>query len=262
MGERLQRQGALVLKRLRADSTLTPQRLAQLSVQLRHAGVATPRCHYDERHHLLCYPWQEGRSAREWFATELQASAHDWPGPALLMRLLAPVVALHRVPPRWELPPLDPWRRIAPRLGLLDERQQRAVVYPLQQRWQRIGQDCGVILHGDFHLGQLLLREHDQAAQLLDLEDCCQGPREFDLGNFAAHLVSSAPEHRFSAAELQRQLDALSAAYQQLGGEPLERQRLRLCAQLALLRRALKLAEQGQPPVRWQPLLEWLAQQP
>ncbi|MEZ5912486.1 MAG: phosphotransferase [Paracoccaceae bacterium] len=160
---------------------------------------------------------------------------------APMVDLLAPLGMLQGVR-AGDVPRFDPLLRIRPRLmaGVAD--------------W--LGRALGrlrpattggtVLLHGDFHLGQLI-RDRTGEVWLIDLDDLAAGPQEADLGNVIAHLATSGPAAR---GGFDRSLafwrDAVLAAWFALGRgcDPALVDRF---LRLALIRRHLKLREAGRP---------------
>lgn len=152
---------------------------------------------------------------------------------AEMVGALAPLhaIALHG------LDRFDPFRRIRPRL----DRSPPAVIALVKTlaardaalRWQ-----AAVVIHGDFHPGQVL-RDGDGAVWLVDLDDLARAPAEADLGNLAAWLATQAPGGLDEqAARGQRQVLAHAP-----WADPLL---VHHFCRIALVRRALKLAERGQ----------------
>ncbi|WP_210397201.1 phosphotransferase family protein [Motiliproteus sediminis] len=253
---RLQRQHGEARKQLRPESRLDAPSLARLSAQLQAEGVPTPRCHADGERRLR-YRWIDAVSARTEYSDEVAGGDLHWPPSATLAELLPPLVALHRARTDPAPPLLDPGWRIDERLA--DTRDDE-----LDRCWQRLRAAwqpwVDAVVHGDFHLGQLLLLQPPRhGVQLIDLEDCASGPPEFDLGNFAAHLATAATT--FNPERYQQLLTRVSAAYQQAGGRHVNQQRLAYCGQICLLRRYLKqrAAQPDTPPLT---LRRWLLETP
>jgi aminoglycoside phosphotransferase (APT) family kinase protein len=103
-------------------------------------------------------------------------------------------------------------------------------------------------VHGDFHAGQLIM---DSAGRvwLLDLEDLATGAPESDLGNFAAHLATR-PETRRGPIQqgFEHWLGHTLEAYRSIGGVG-HSGLAHSHGRIALIRRALKLRERGDPSV-------------
>lgn len=194
-------------------------RAQQHAEALAQADVATPlplRLAPD----ILAFPRLEGRSGA--------VLASDLPA------LLAPLPALHaaRVP---GLAPLDPFRRIFPRLAAAPPAlRARIAVLAAQPRPRPTS-----TVHGDFHPGQVIMAG-DRTAWLIDLDDLALATPEADLGNLLAWLLTS-PSTR-SAPPAKGWKAALLAAW--TGPAP-DCANLGLETEIALIRRALKCAERG-----------------
>jgi len=155
-----------------------------------------------------------------------------------LAALLEPLAALHGA----EVPGLeayDPLHRIRPRLAGGGE--------PWIDEWigrhTTSGRPAGPV-HGDFHAGQLV-RDAGGRVWVLDLDDLALGSPEADLGNFAAHLATR-PETRQGdpLPGFERWLTRV------LRHRPVaDRDLAASYGKIALLRRGLKLAEQGDASV-------------
>ena len=156
-----------------------------------------------------------------------------------LEALLAPLRDLHGLPLD-ALTRFDPFARITPRLtpalpaGIMRRIEAlRARVLP-----------AGGPVHGDFHPGQLI-EDAERRIWIIDLDDMGRGPPEADLGNLAAYLATrpetaEGPPPAGAALWSQR----IAAAY-----GPCDRDLLGHLAEIALIRRALKLAERGDAAV-------------
>jgi len=161
-------------------------------------------------------------------------------GPALLSRpltdLLAPLHRLHmsRIP---DLAPFDPLLRIRPRAALIDTPELHAIMdAPVPEGT--------AVLHGDFHVGQLIGAQGGPV-WIVDLDDLALGPPEADAANFVAHLATSGKTEEFWL-----RLPYWRAAV--IRAWPATRPALKpeiftVYLRLALLRRHLKLREAGRP---------------
>jgi streptomycin 6-kinase len=98
------------------------------------------------------------------------------------------------------------------------------------------------IVHGDFHVGQVLLPPDGGRPIIIDLDDLAVGHREADLANLIAHVVSSRTLYEGPVAQGFRALVRALVNETDL----LDRDLLGLYGAAALLRRALKLSEQGE----------------
>lgn len=198
---------------------------ARRSSILRGAGVATPAARPVGR--TVEFDRIEGTSG----LPLLNAASEDW---------LRPLAALHRC--RIDgITPCDPIRRIFPRLDLLTNPQ-------LGDALDRLAPDTPqgqTLLHGDFHMGQLI-KGADGKVWVVDLDDLCLGPPEADLGNLIANLATQPGLPADFPARLahwrQRILDAWTVICAPPCMATLEHHLV-----LALIRRHLKLREAGRP---------------
>jgi hypothetical protein len=161
-------------------------------------------------------------------------------GDASLPAMLASLALLHRMPPSG-LSRLDPFLRINPRLADAPAHLRRLFAILLRQD-RAINWPARTPVHGDFHPGQVILSDHG-TVWLVDLDDMALAPPEADLGNLAAWFATQRPGDlvpRCSAA-LTQVLTHAPGANPALATH--------FC-RIALLRRALKLAEKGQPWVQ------------
>jgi hypothetical protein len=157
--------------------------------------------------------------------------------PPSLAQMVAVLQCLQRLPPDG-LTRFDPFLRIRPRLGFAPARI-CALVTALQATDQALHWPDSSVVHGDFHPGQTI-RDTTGKIWLLDLDDLALAPTEADLGNLAAWFATQAAGNldHFARHALAQVL-ALSP-----GADPaLTRHFLKI----ALVRRALKLAEKGVP---------------
>ncbi len=174
--------------------------------------------------------------------------------------LLHPLAKLHAVDPKsLRLPPLNPWRRIGPRIARL--RQSRPPESDWHEKVTAIRKACEAALvssiaasgdlpqrtvHGDYHLRQVLYDKEDQRIWLLDLDDLASGLPESDLGNFTAHLITSGLfSPRPSAALYFQVARRVQHAYETETKIALRKGLLDCYGAVALLRRALKCHERG-----------------
>jgi Phosphotransferase enzyme family len=134
------------------------------------------------------------------------------------------------------LPRFDPFARIMPRLTpALPE----GIVRRIEVLRART-LPAGGPVHGDFHPGQLI-EDAEARIWIIDLDDMGWGPPEADLGNLAAYLATR-PETALGLPSIGATLwsERIAAAY-----GPCDRDLLGHLAEIALFRRALKLAERG-----------------
>jgi aminoglycoside phosphotransferase (APT) family kinase protein len=217
-------------------------------------GVPTPPGKAGASRDSVVFARLEGPTAtQEWAA--LGTLEH---GADARRRMAGPIAAallrLHRAGRAGlDLPWLDAWRRVRPRLAP-DAAAARVLG---SGRLQSIGttmarlsatelpasQSYGLV-HGDFHLGQLIRLRGGNGFVIVDLDDLALGPPEADIANCAAHIATSPHLHRgpveLGARDL---LDLLGAAYETAAGTRLDQRRLFWHAATNLLRRVLKRAE-------------------
>jgi aminoglycoside phosphotransferase (APT) family kinase protein len=135
-------------------------------------------------------------------------------------RFVSSLRDLHRV--QIERPPMAPRQVLAEALMALD---QLALVEPtlaaaamqLALHLRSVDEPGGptVLVHGDLHLGQLVV--HRGTARMVDLERAHHGHPHTDLASLAAHLVEvqiDSPHGRGAAV-----LDEVRTAWQQVGGD-------------------------------------------
>ena len=247
--------------------------LANSSVILATVGIRTPVGRYDGQTHTIVFPWIEGVSACDLFRPYFRPRSR-WPWaevPAhLWVGVLRPLVYLHRVETQGlNLAPLDPWRRILPRLQdgvgtqytdvatepwdiyrLLREARTTVEARTLSRR---------VVVHGDYHVGQVLFESPHSEPWLLDLDDLAVGLAESDLGNFAAHLATFAGPRGIGVFDVFDTFEGLLASvnkvYTDTASTPVDAVLVRFFGAVALLRRALKRMEQGAGMQSIQPIL-------
>lgn len=215
--------GDRVLKSLDSDGAV--DRLLLWTELLRNAGVTTPLASRGDRPRQVAFARISGRSGLEAVLTD---------GDAAIRNIFAALASLHAAEAS-DLPVFDALVRIRPRLDKFRE--------PWIENWideYLPPPDSTGLIHGDFHAGQLI-QDDEGVVWILDLDDLAHGSREADLGNFAAHLATR-PETRsddlFTGFRrwLERILRLNSGADSSL---------VYRYGRIALLRRALKLAEKG-----------------
>ncbi len=191
-------------------------------------GVITPNIEAVKNNHTILFERIDGE-----FGIELLQRAS-------LSELIAPLIELHYID-QAEFPRFDPFLRIEPRVaalsippGLIKEiNKRKEVEFPITG-----------IVHGDFHLGQLI-RESDGKCWILDLDDLASGPIEADLGNLAAYLATSPDTMGESVStSLCYWKNKITSAWNDLGQTYQENYFLYFM-QLALIRRTLKRIEAG-----------------
>jgi Phosphotransferase enzyme family len=157
--------------------------------------------------------------------------------PPSLAQMVTVLQCLQRVPPEG-LTRFDPFLRIHPRLGFAPPRI-RSLVTALMAKDVALGWPGSSVVHGDFHPGQTM-RDTAGTVWLLDLDDLALAPPEADLGNLAAWFATQAEGNLTALAS--------HALAQLLALAPDADQALTThFFKIALVRRALKLAERGAP---------------
>jgi hypothetical protein len=254
MTPRVRRDGAWVRKAL-PDAASGP-RLASRSQLLSARGVRTPQARYDASAQELVYPRIRGIPGREILRRAGgQASASH------LAACLLPLVRLHGVGPAGlDLQPLDPWRRIDPRLLELqaaegsDEaralcraalRARRSIERHLVAIGAQRDGAGQVLVHGDYHIGQLVFAGLEGEPWLLDLDDLALAARESDLGNFAAHLATVEDCAGDTLDTFRGLTSLLCSLYERLARHRVSPDTVEAYGAIALLRRALKRRERG-----------------
>jgi len=266
VSESVQRRGDEVHKRVADVNEDDIRILLRRTQRLVAAGLRTPSVRYESAHELLIFPWIDGTPGRSALREQLGQPLPDGACVPLsfmdaVFRILA---GLHGAAGgELGLQPLDPWRRIDPRLRaqkgrwLYEARLLRVSLAATLATVSAGTQALPVPVHGDFHVGQLVFDATDGGAWLLDLDDLAVGAAESDVANFAAHVVTSDDLHQgdvFGAfAVLVRRL---AARYERFASRPCDEDLLRLYGAAALLRRALKLSHQGLSESRLRILLK------
>jgi hypothetical protein len=179
------------------------------SLTARKAGVRTPAVRERIGPQTLCFE---------------RIDATDGPRLDDLLQVLPPLNWM----PQGGLARFDPFLRIRPRLHLapldVQEMARRLMARDETMHWAQTH-----VIHGDFHPGQVLCDGKGQL-WLVDLDDLALAPPEADLGNLAAWMAT--------------QQTALPPLVPPEGADPILTAHFR---DIALLRRALKLGENGQP---------------
>jgi hypothetical protein len=186
----------------------------QRAMNARRAGVYTPAVLKRIGPQTLCFERIESAGR---------------PDAAALKRILPP---LNRMP-HTGLSRFDPFLRIRPRLPgappLIRDMAHRLMEKDASLNWPQTA-----VIHGDFHPGQVLCDAQGRA-WLVDLDDLALAPPEADLGNLAAWMATQGLQD----------LSPPTPAMDALADPALTRHFF----DIALLRRALKLAEKGQADV-------------
>ena len=234
-------------------------RLTHESRQLRTHNVSTPlHCYDTTRQELLC-EWIDSITAADRLRQILHQNPIKHPELSVFMAsLMTALHQLHRVPADClALRPLDVTRRIAPRLETPGANTS-LFRYFLKLR-SELKAFSGLTpdhpVHGDLHVGQLLIDKNDQV-WIVDLDDLATGQIESDLGNFCAHLASH-PEFTFNGilSSWDYWSKIVMHSYQVSSGCPPNWKCMRLYGALALLRRALKITERAGDNIDYQSCL-------
>jgi hypothetical protein len=262
MTRHLQRDGHWVRKTYLSAPSEQAERIAKLSLLLAARGLRTPVGFAEPGANAVRFLWISGISGRDFLARHTGGTGcapSHWT--SLYQKLLIPLSRLHDISPQGlDLAPHDPCAKIVPRLGSCSSGSlPSGSVGPFADVLKELQGVLAeaealsaprdrVIVHGDFHIGQVLLEEAKNRTWLLDLDDLGLHCRESDLGNFAAHLATCGllPE-RDPAILLRELLPQLATAYRAQSGKQLDDALLWAHAGLALLRRALKFHENKRP---------------
>ena len=259
-GETEQTSDRLFEKRLKESRVGFASQIARNSVRVFSGGVTTLPATTDTTAGLLRFARISGISARERLAanrvdpasTDFRSIEH------ILEQVFGTLRQLHQVPvAEVEAFVLEPWQKILPRLPVLETKSGndqpdlgRFVELLVQRQKLLIERSLLIqryphcIVHGDFHCGQLLSPSDAEDLILIDLDDLAIGWAEADIGNFAAHFVTSEDLYR---GDVFQGFEAFSERSIALYGKC---SRHEVCPALvdyfgsiSLLRRALKIAE-------------------
>ncbi len=245
----------------KTDRTGRSSIVAALARRLFVAGVTTPAAMALRSPGTLGYASLAGPTAQELWSACGAADGHAAGGhAALIERIAAAALSLHRSQVVDDaIVPLDAWAKIRPRmavgcdavagLGAARGRRMFKAAAQLADRHANASErNRTVLVHGDFHLRQLIAPIGRPDLAVVDLDDVAYGPAEFDLANFAAHVATTPGLGAGSVTEVACGLARImSNAYVAQGGRPLDRAEMLHLLALSLLRRLLKLAETGRP---------------
>jgi Ser/Thr protein kinase RdoA (MazF antagonist) len=232
------REGSEALKRYAHGDLAEIQRLSDLSRHLRAAGVPVPGCRVDHVQAALRLAWIQGPTMGQRLdETELRVGDL-----AAAMKLLR---TLHRSEAFvLELPPFNPFRRTDRRLL---EPWFKTLPVQLQVDCLLLRRTLGAsppapgfaVIHGDFHVGQLLLELATQKWWMIDLDDAALGHIEADIANFCVNLAT---RNAASLDEFNVKMAKLFAKCSKVYEDSIDASRLDYYAACTLLRRALKFA--------------------
>lgn len=238
------------------------QRIHKVHHALANAGVPVPKTSLDISTCALCMPYLCDTTAYQ-YLTQNSASTSDTARWSTLFNTeispLLLLIQLHAVPAN-DVPVSysQPWKSIQNRLVRVNSQRNEhdSIQYPvplsrLQACYSKLSElelryDClqaekRHLVHGDFHLKQVLIDQKKNCAWLIDLDDVCIGHIEQDIGNMLAHILTSEEFWQSSLEDHHGWLtEMVVASLNQLCDTELNNQRLAFYTALALLRRALK----------------------
>ncbi len=237
------------------------EKTAYWSTRLHHAGVPTPPATLDQRANEVSFPWIDGRPLRQMFADkDCAIHVSQLVGKRWICELaLRALIKLHHATARRDaLGEFHPWQKTDERILRGIKSGDPAFIKAANRvaEWKReldeqVSDHSGPplsIVHGDLHVGQMICEQTTRSVWLLDLDDIAIGPSEADLGNFVAHFVTDQTLFGGQPAEGFWPLAAmLIEIYDELSDTPIEPEKVSTFGAVALLRRALKLAENGMP---------------
>jgi len=234
MTSRVWRDGGQIRKRIKDQ--IAARHLIRWTEELRARDVPTPQAEFDARDQTLVFRLIEGTAGLTVIQDRRALALAD---------LLRPLLALHRVTLNGP-GPFDPAAKILPRLTPDDPAVMREDLQTLLRAVPELPN--ATLVHGDFHAGQLIM-DPSGTVWLLDLDDLATGAPESDLGNFAAHLATR-PETRCGpiVQGFEYWLGHTLDAYCRIGGVA-QTALARSHGRVALIRRALKLRERGDPSI-------------
>lgn len=151
------------------------------------------------------------------------------------------LVALHQAPlaidtahqPKDELVVCRRWAATFDALGTVDTEQFRSLAERLSREWDGDDSQMSVLVHRDFHEGQLL--DDGCATALVDLDTLARGDAEVDLATFISHQLLADSGASAGHHDSMQQIAQFLSAYQRYGGS-FDRRRLRCYMASALLR--------------------------
>jgi hypothetical protein len=241
----LERDGAYVRKFSPFLSTDGVGALVSLTSHLRLHGLPVPEMTQDSDMQVIRWPWIDGTSMKE--VIEAKAAKHLMDFSAEIECAMIMAARIHAIqPPASLMVRYNPFRLIDKRMissffALLPQR--HTIVALVEHLRSVIPQDNeAALIHGDFHVGQLIRQRGSGTWWVIDFDDTCIGHREADIANFCAHLATSAQLISGDPLELINALWKVAVSRYDL---PLDASRFSLYASAALVRRALKILEQG-----------------
>lgn len=191
-----------------------------------------PRIGKSSRHRTIVYGWYPGSSFRD-----VVARGDDFTDYARTVG--CELAELHRNSPAPSLLRWDPVKELA---TICELAQTLAFLLPdaqdiIEHLTRRLAAKLKKVavrprlIHGDFHLKQILL--HAGTVRFLDLDELASGPVEYDLGTFLAHLRRDVFRGHLQPVAAERITTQFLEGYAQKGAAPEE---IGLYVALALLK--------------------------
>ena len=244
---------------IKTSEPAAAERACQRSGQLFAAGVATAPGMKLDAHGTTAFARIDGPTAKQLWS---QIGSVDGIAgrSAIIATVCEAIASLHRAPLTvFRLSPFDPFEKIDPRLDPDASAALANLPEPMREYIQAFAAslkeacnqdrvaDCDTYaIHGDFHLGQLIAGMGAATFAIVDFDDMARGEREADVGNCIAHITTSRSLYRGHMLRGFLGLTcAFTSAYEHAGGERLSAHKIKRYGAIALLRRALKLAETG-----------------
>ncbi len=222
-----QNQSGRVFSKRYPDAATTAEVIRRSRIA-RHGGVITPSITSVNNNHTVEFERIDGECGIEL----LQKNR--------LRDLIAPLIELHKID-QDKLPRFDTFLRIDPRVAAFSIPE--ALVLEIQKR-KKVAFPVTGVVHGDFHLGQLI-RDSSGKCWIIDLDDMATGSPEADLGNLAAYLATHPATMGDSvSASLRYWENQITGAWNDLG-QIYQENWLQYFMHVALIRRTLKRVESG-----------------
>lgn len=237
------------------------RRIVSLHHALANADVPVPRTLLDVSTRALCMPYLSGTTAYQ-FLAQNRFSASDKTRWSNFFKSdispLLPLAQLHAVSVNHVSVSFSkPWKSIHNRVERINHADgQESGKVPvsfstLQDCYAKLRNfeitshslqsDKRHLVHGDFHLKQVLIDQKKNSTWLIDLDDVCIGHIEQDIGNMLAHILTSEEFWRNSLEDHHGWLKELVvASLTERCDTELNNQRLAFYTAVSLLRRALK----------------------
>jgi Ser/Thr protein kinase RdoA (MazF antagonist) len=243
MSTAILRDGSDALKVFTHGSVDVLRKLVDLTEQLRAAGVPVPVSNIDMNDTAIRLPWIQGKTMR-------QMMGACGPDKAQIHAAMTVLRSLHQSGVRSpELRMFEPFRLSDQRLNqswfscLAPQIQKDALALRAKLREVSLPATGMLIIHGDFHAGQLILEMASEKWWMIDLDDVAFGHKEADIANFCVNLATRNDQ---SSDAVGLKLSALLATCESGYGTAVNFSLFRYYAACALLRRALKFAERSE----------------